>query len=83
VTVLMNDLLFVPKKASDLRFVPISQNLGGSSMFFILKHNNKKLLINLLIKTYLSTKEVNMSIETRIFYLCYTELIYRLHKIFR
>jgi hypothetical protein len=26
-----NDLLFVPK-ASDLRFVPISQNLGGSSV---------------------------------------------------
>lgn len=27
-----NDLLFVPNKASDLRFSPISQNLGGSTI---------------------------------------------------
>jgi hypothetical protein len=27
-----NDLLFVPEKATDLRFNPISQNLGGSSI---------------------------------------------------
>jgi hypothetical protein len=76
-----NDLLFVPRKESDLRFVPISQNLGGSSQFFYT--HNKKLLINLLIKMHTCLlKEVNMSIETRIFYLCYIELIYRSHKIF-
>jgi hypothetical protein len=60
-----NDLLFVPKKASDLRFVPISQNLGGSS---VVLYTEAQALISLLIKTILSTKRVNMSIETRIFY---------------
>jgi hypothetical protein len=64
-----NDLLFVPKKASDLRFVPISQNLGGSSVVLYTEAQQQD-LISLLIKTHICLlKEVNMSIKRESFML--------------
>jgi hypothetical protein len=77
-------IYYLSKKASDLRFVPISQNLGGSSIVLYTEAQQQEAFDKFIDQdAYLSTKRVNMSIETRIFYLCYTELIYRLQEIFR
>jgi hypothetical protein len=55
--VLMNDLLFVPKKASDLRFVPISQNLGGSSAVLYTEAQQQEAFDKFIDQdAYLSTK---------------------------
>jgi hypothetical protein len=52
-----NDLLFVPKKASDLRFVPISQNLGGSSVVLYTEAQQQEAFDRFIDQdAYLSTK---------------------------
>jgi hypothetical protein len=52
-----NDLLFVPKKASDLRFVPISQNLGGSSIVLYTEAQQQEAFDKFIDQdAYLSTK---------------------------
>jgi hypothetical protein len=52
-----NDLLFVPMKASDLRFVPISQNLGGSSIVLYSEAQQQEAFDKFINQDpYLSTK---------------------------
>lgn len=52
-----NDLLFIPNKASDLRFVPISQNLGGSSMVLYTEAQQQEAFDKFIDQDpYLSTK---------------------------
>jgi hypothetical protein len=66
---------------SDLRFVPISQNLGGSSAVLYTEAQQQAFDKFIDQDAYLSTKR-GQYVDTRIFYLCYIEWIYRLHKIF-
>jgi hypothetical protein len=48
---------FVPKKASDLRFVPISQNLGGSSIVLYTEAQQQEAFDKFIDQdAYLSTK---------------------------
>jgi hypothetical protein len=52
-----NDLLFVPNKASDLRFVPISQNFGGSSVVLYTEAQQQEAFDKYIDQDpYLSTK---------------------------
>ena len=52
-----NDLLFVPMKASDLRFVPISQNFGGSSIVLYTEAQQQEAFDKYIDQDpYLSTK---------------------------
>ena len=52
-----NDLLFVPNKASDLRFVPISQSFGGSSIVLYTEAQQQEAFDKFIDQDpYLSTK---------------------------
>jgi hypothetical protein len=52
-----NDLLFVPNKATDLRFSPISQNLGGSSIVLYTEAQQQEAFDKFIDQdSYLSTR---------------------------